>query len=374
MAAGVVLLIAALTACACSGCHAPIFLNPMPPVMISEAEEVSLGAQAYQQALADKPMSQNRQLISMVNRVGRRIAAVADRPDYDWEFRVIASDDCRIIALPGGKVAVCEGVIPICRDEAGLAAVLSHEIAHLLAQHGTERLSQNSPAPEIGGLLGAVSQQKPKRPAPEDVLSAYGAGSTGDRQRPYSLKHEAEADAIGLILMAKAGYDPSAAPEVWARLNRQPGSDGSSFVAAHPDHARRLANLREMLPEARNYYRAAPEQLGMGRSLPRVVQANAIAEAEAMLPPKPLPRLTSAPDRSRQSAVGPPPPPSKNIEPNNEVRAMAANSAAVQHETFLLPVVAEDPSPPSNYELPLPEEDRPLEDGWREATGRAFVQ
>lgn len=250
------------------GCRAIPVSGRRQVVLIPESQEIALGVQAYEQALAEEPPSQNAEIIAMVERVGRRIAAVANKPEYAWEFRVIASDVQNAFALPGGKVAIYEGILPVCQSEAGLAVVMSHEIAHALARHGGERMSQQVAVEGIGSVIGAVSQEKTDEATAQKIMQVYGVTSQYGVVLPYSRKHESEADAIGLILMARAGYDPSVAPEFWERFSTGSGVKPPELFSTHPSDARRAADLRALLPEAMKYYQAAAEQYGMGEPIP----------------------------------------------------------------------------------------------------------
>jgi Zn-dependent protease with chaperone function len=237
-------------------------------VLIPESQEITLGVQAYQQVLAEEPLSQDPALVALVERVGQRIAAAAGKPEYDWEFKVIAKDVRNAFALPGGKVAVYEGILPICQDEAGLAVVMSHEVAHALARHGGERLSQQGVVSGVGGVIQAVGQRKASEANRQKLMEVYGVATKYGVILPYSRKHESEADAIGLILMAKAGYDPGAAPEFWERFSASSGSKPPEWLSTHPADARRAADLRAMLPEAMKYYNLASRQYGLGDVIP----------------------------------------------------------------------------------------------------------
>lgn len=251
-----------------SGCGTALLSARSPLLVIPESQEAALGIRVYEQVVADEPTSANEQLVAVVNRVGQRLAAAADKPQFDWEFRVIDKEEMHAFALPGGKVAVSEGFLSACQDEAGLAVALSHEMAHVLARHGSERISRPPVDAGLRGAVQAIARPTADAVTASEIMRAYGAAPKSGETLPYSRKHEAEADAIGLILMAKAGYDPSAAPEFWERLSRSSGSDLPQWISTHPADGRRTAQLRAMLPVAMNYYRAAPEQFGLGDELP----------------------------------------------------------------------------------------------------------
>ena len=232
-------------------------------VAVPEQEEVRLGQEAWRRVLSEQQATQNAHYAEVVERVGRRIAAVAGRPDYRWEFKVFASEEPNAFALPGGKVAIYEGILPVCENEAGLAVVMSHEIAHVLARHGGERMTHQGIAQAGGGLLGKALDKHPEQQ--QDRWSkAYGVVSQYGVLLPYSRTHESEADSIGLMLMARAGYDPAEAPRFWERFARMSGPKPPEFLSTHPADSTRAAHLRSLLPQAVAIYDAAPSRVGLG--------------------------------------------------------------------------------------------------------------
>jgi len=241
-------------------------------LLSDEAREMQLGTTAYQDILAKESESRNQQYVQMIQRVGQRIAAVAGRDDFDWEFKVIAGSTQNAFCLPGGKVAFYEGIIPVCQSEAGVAVVMSHEIAHALARHGGERMS-HARAQSLGQqgveLLGKWAFQDGYEKNREIVQAAYGLGSQYGAILPFSRKHESEADLIGIRLMARAGYDPSEAPRFWERFAAAKGNGANQpeWMSTHPSDTRRAADLRQSLPEAMSIYRAASQQHGLGERL-----------------------------------------------------------------------------------------------------------
>ena len=233
-------------------------------LLVPETQELSLGATAFQEVVSKEPASQNQQYIEMVNRVGQRIAAVANKPDYQWEFKVLATGQQNAFCLPGGKVVVHEGILPICHNEAGLAVVMSHEVAHALARHGGERMTQSYAVDGAKQALSYLSQSQDQM-RQEMIMKAYGAASQYGFILPYSRKHESEADHIGLMLMAKAGYDPTEAPRFWQRFAQvNAGNKPTEFFSTHPSDETRAAALTGLLPEAQNLYQIAQEKHGSG--------------------------------------------------------------------------------------------------------------
>jgi metalloendopeptidase OMA1, mitochondrial len=234
-------------------------------LMMPETQEVSLGQQTFADVTKESKESTNERFRELVSRVGHRIAAVSGRGDYQWEFKVLASDEQNAFCLPGGKVAIYEGILPVCQNEAGLAVVMSHEVAHALARHGGERMSQNA---AVNGLKTAMgyAMQKQDEIKREAVLKAYGVASEYGVLLPYSRKHELEADHIGVMLMAQAGYDPTEAPRFWKRFGAPTGGETKTpeFMSTHPSDERRSEELTNKLPEAQNLYAKATQQVGLG--------------------------------------------------------------------------------------------------------------
>src|SRR5258706_4584724 len=198
------------------GCETVPYTGRRQIQLVSPGEEAQMGVQSFKEIVGKATLSTDAQANAMVQRVGGRIAAVTDL-GYQWEFRLIQDDkQANAFALPGGKVAVYTGILPITRDEAGLAAVLGHEIGHVLARHGGERLSQQMGVQTTTQVLAGLASSNPA--TVQLVSAALGAGAQVGVLLPWSRQQESEADHLGLILMAKAGYDPHAALELWKRM------------------------------------------------------------------------------------------------------------------------------------------------------------
>lgn len=268
-------------------------------LLLPEPQEVALGRVAYHQALQQAPASTNQAAIELVNRVGLRLARAAERPAYAWEFRLLASPARHAFCLPGGKMAVCEGLLPSCVHEAGLAVVMSHEIAHVLARHGGERMSRHHAAEGTWQMIrSAASRREPSRS--DAALQAYGVATAPDAILPYSREQELEADQMGLVLMAKAGYDPAEAARLWPRLAAS-GSQGKlpEYLATHPSDASRMDGLEKITPLAVATYSSTPEKHGLGAWIadgPQAVRATNIAARD----PQPG-ELPSPPAHARRS-------------------------------------------------------------------------
>jgi predicted Zn-dependent protease len=230
---------------------------------VPEQEETRLGMERWNELLAQERLSTDQVHAELVEHVGRRIAAVAGRPDFAWEFKLFDSTEPNAIALPGGKVAVYEGILPVCENEAGLAVVMSHEIAHVLARHGGERMSQQGAVKLGSGVVDKLTKDSDEEKRMR-WLNAYGAAARYGVILPYSRTHESEADSIGLMLMARAGYDPEEAVRFWERFAQSNGSQPPEFLSTHPCDAHRAADLKGLLPQALALYRAAPDKIGIG--------------------------------------------------------------------------------------------------------------
>lgn len=225
-------------------------------VLIPEGTEVAMGLDSYQQVLHSSKVSADPRLNEQVTRVGRRIATATGRNDYQWEFKVIEDQQVNAFCMPGGKVAVYTGILPITRDDAGLAAVLGHEVSHAIARHGGERLSQSLVVQ--GGLAAtqaALAQRDPV--VVQSVTALLGAGASVGLLLPWSRAQESEADHLGLIYMAQAGYDPHAARDLWVRMSEASRSSAKppEFLSTHPSDATRIAQIEGWLPEALKQYR-----------------------------------------------------------------------------------------------------------------------
>jgi len=225
-------------------------------ILLSQAQETQMGATAYNQVLQEEKISNDPQYNAAVKRVGNRIAKVANGPGYSWEFTVIKADDTiNAFALPGGKVAVYTGILKVAETDVGLATVMSHEIAHAIARHGAERMSAG--ILEQLGAVGISAALGGSNPGLRDsILQAYGLGVTVGGVLPFSRKQESEADHIGLIYMARAGYDPREAVKFWQRMEDAAKGRATppEFLSTHPGHETRIHDLQTWMPEALKVY------------------------------------------------------------------------------------------------------------------------
>jgi predicted Zn-dependent protease len=227
---------------------------------IPAGQEMQLGLSSFEQMKKDVPVSRDPAANALVRKVGQRIAGIAsnDLPNAQWEFVVFESKEANAFCLPGGKVGVYTGLLPITKDEAGLATVLGHEVAHASAHHGAERMSEALLAQTGGQVLGAsLSKSDPKTQAA--VAVAYGLGTQLGRELPHSRRQESEADQMGLTYMARAGFDPEAALAFWQRFSAATGGSDTTpwFLRTHPVTTDRIQHIKELLPAAKAEYQKA---------------------------------------------------------------------------------------------------------------------
>lgn len=243
-----------------SGCSTVPVTGRTQLNLVSSSQEMQLGLTAFDQLKQSTPIDHDPAVNAMVQRVGKRIAAVAgaDMPNAQWEFVVFASPEANAFCLPGGKVGVYSGILPITKDDAGLATVIGHEVGHAVAHHGAERMSEAMVEQGVGQALGmSLASADPRLQAAVNL--AYGATAQYGVVLPHSRAQESEADHIGLIYMARAGYDPRAAVQFWERFmqysQQQGGDNVPVFLRTHPTDATRIAQLKAWLPEAEAQYR-----------------------------------------------------------------------------------------------------------------------
>jgi predicted Zn-dependent protease len=254
--AATLLAVITLTGCSTVPVTGRSQLNIMSP-----DQETQLGLSSFNELKKQTPISNDASAKALVTKVGQRIAAVAgkDMPNAQWEFVVFESKEANAFCLPGGKVGVYTGILAITKDEGGMATVLGHEIAHAVARHGGERMSEAQVLQTGAQLLGtSMSSADPRWQQVAGI--AYGVTSTVGLELPHSRKQESEADEIGLIYMARAGYDPEAAVQFWERFgayNKEQGSSTPAFLRTHPTDDTRIQQLKALMPKAKAEYRPA---------------------------------------------------------------------------------------------------------------------
>jgi len=224
---------------------------------------------------ANPPVNPPTQKSVEVTAVGQRVSDAVERymngnglsdriKGYNWEFNTVNSPDVNAWCMPGGKVVVYTGILPLTKDDAGLAVVLGHEIAHAIADHGNERMSQQLAIEAAGVGLDIYMQQKPQQ-THDIFMTAFGAGSQLG-VLAFSRQHELEADRLGLIFMAMAGYDPERALSFWQEMANNGGAKPPEFLSTHPSDEHRIAEIKKLLPEAKKYYQ--PAQAPSGKQQP----------------------------------------------------------------------------------------------------------
>jgi len=233
--------------------------------LVSDQDVLSLSLQQYNDYMSSAPVSKDKANTDLVVKVGKNIAAAVATyyeaagissmlSGYSWEFNLIADSQVNAFCMPGGKIVVYEGILPYTQTETGLAVVLGHEVAHAIAKHANERMSQQMVADYGTAAIGSLFS---KSSAAVQTIgnTVLGLGTQYGVMLPFSRKQELEADRLGLVFMAIAGYDPNQALPFWERMSQQ-GSSVPEFMSTHPSDATRIADIKKDLPEALSYYQA----------------------------------------------------------------------------------------------------------------------
>jgi len=248
-----------------SGCGSVPVTGRKQMLLVSDQEVLTLSLQQYDEFIKSAPLSTDKANTALVQKVGRNIANAvetymkqngyeAEIENYKWEFHLVKSSDVNAFCMPGGKIVVYEGILPVTRDETGLAVVLGHEVAHAVARHSNERISQQMLQQYGNAALGMALERKSA--AIQSIASAaYGLGTEYGVVLPFSRKQELEADKLGLIFMAMAGYDPAQAEAFWTRMAQVSGGSVAEFASTHPSDNTRIKEIRAALPEAMKYYK-----------------------------------------------------------------------------------------------------------------------
>lgn len=226
--------------------------------IMPESQMTSMGANAFAEVKRSSPLITSGERYEMIQRVGHRLARVVavDMPNGAWEFIYIDEAQVNAWAMPGGKIAVYDGLFKVVEDENELAFILGHEIAHVTARHANQRISQGILV--AAGGVGLDQAMRNRSSADRNlILALYGVGTTVGVMLPYSRSHESEADYIGLLYMARAGYDPRVAPAVWGKMARESRGGPPEWLSTHPSHYRREEDLRNAMPVAMEEYRRA---------------------------------------------------------------------------------------------------------------------
>ncbi len=232
--------------------------------LLPESQMIGMSSVAYVDFLKENKVAPIKDSDSrMVKKVGQKIANAVEQylrenheskrvEGFNWEFNLVEDPSVNAWCMPGGKVVVYTGILPITQDEAGLAVVMGHEIAHAIARHGNERMSTNILAQVGLTTLNAVLEQKPQL-ANDMILTAAGVGTQLGLLK-FSRNHESEADKMGLVFMAMAGYNPETAPKFWERMSAAGGEAPPQFLSTHPSHETRIQDLNDYMDEAKKYY------------------------------------------------------------------------------------------------------------------------
>ncbi len=234
--------------------------------LIPSDEINSMSFDSYKEFLGSHKLSTNAPNTAMVKRAGVNIQKAVESyfaqnnmssrlEGYAWEFNLVEAEEVNAWCMPGGKVVVYTGILPLTKDESGLAVVMGHEIAHAVANHGNERMSQGLMVQMGGAALSKALEEKPEETR-NLFLTSFGLGAQVGMLLPYSRLHESESDQLGLIFMAMAGYDPRVAVSFWERMANQKGGGSSpEFLSTHPSDKTRIENIKRLLPEALRYYK-----------------------------------------------------------------------------------------------------------------------
>ncbi len=248
------------------GCSTVAITGRKQLALVPDSELNSMSFQQYDQVLNEANLSTNKTEVNQIKSVGTKIEkavesymsthGLADQlKGYKWEFNLI-EDDATVNAwcMPGGKVAFYSGILPVCQTESGIAVVMGHEIAHAIARHGNERMTQGL-IQQFGGLALSYAVKDKPAEAQQLFMTAYGVGTNVGALLPFSRLQESEADRMGLIFMAMAGYNPNEAPIFWERMSANGGASPPEFLSTHPSHSTRIADLKAEMPEAMKYYK-----------------------------------------------------------------------------------------------------------------------
>lgn len=234
-------------------------------LLTTSDNENKQGADAYKEIISKEKEVKGTREAKMVEEIGRRIAAVANQPDFQWEFKTLESDEPNAFCLPGGKVAIYTGIFKYAKNEAGLATVMGHEIGHAIARHGGQRMSEQMATSALMGAAG-LGLSKMDNTKKGLIIAALGAVTTVGVTLPFSRAHETEADEIGLVLMSKAGYDPRESVNFWDRFSKAGGKAPMKFLSTHPASEDRKAHLQKMLPQVLSLYENS-SKIGIGNDL-----------------------------------------------------------------------------------------------------------
>ena len=233
-------------------------------MLFPESDMVQMSLTSYQSFMQENKLSTNAANTNRIKTIGARIAKAVDQylaangmqdqvANLKWEFNLVASSEVNAWCMPGGKVVFYEGILPYCQNDGGIATVMGHEIAHAVARHSNERMSQQTVLQYGGAMLTEILGGKRSEETKMLINTAIGLGSEYGVSLPFSRKHEYEADQLGLIFMTMAGYDPNDAVTFWQRMASQGNAAPMEFLSTHPSDENRIANLKKLIPEMQKY-------------------------------------------------------------------------------------------------------------------------
>ncbi|HOZ31051.1 MAG TPA: M48 family metallopeptidase [Bacteroidales bacterium] len=248
-----------------SNCSTIPIIGRKQLTLLPESELVSMGITNYKGFLDTMPLSKDVKNTQLLNDVGSNISTAVETymkdnglekrlKDFQWEYALVESNVVNAWCMPGGKICFYTGILPYTKDATGIAVVMGHEIAHAVARHGNERMTQQLLTVAGGEVLTQFIKDKPQQ-TQSIFLNVFSVGAQVGILLPYSRKHEYEADRLGLIFMAMAGYNPEEAIEFWTRMSEIGGAKPPAFLSTHPSDIKRIANMKKCLPEAMTYYK-----------------------------------------------------------------------------------------------------------------------
>ncbi|MFZ4726167.1 MAG: M48 family metallopeptidase [Paludibacter sp.] len=248
-----------------ASCSSVLLTGRKQLLLVSDAEVLTSSFQSYKQFIDSVPASKDKVNTALVKKVGKSMSMVvenylksngleAEIANFAWEFNLVKDTSVNAFCMPGGKVVVFEGILPITKNETGLAVVMGHEIAHAIAKHSNERMSQQMLLQYGASITDILLVDKPAATR-TTINTIYGIGAQYGVMLPYSRKHEYEADRLGLIFLAMAGYNPNESISFWERMAAKGSNAPLEFMSTHPSDANRIAKLKELLPEAMQYYK-----------------------------------------------------------------------------------------------------------------------
>ncbi len=252
-------------ACICVACATVPITGRKQLNLLPQSELNAMGLQGYSEFMDTAKVSTNKRDVAMVKRAGEKIAAAVEQylkdngmenqiSNFAWEFQLVEDRTPNAWCMPGGKIVFYSGILPYTKNETGIAVVMGHEIAHEVARHGNERMSQQMGMQAVAAGLQYALNNEPQR-TQMIYQAAFGLGSQYGVLLPFSRKHEKEADRLGLIFMALAGYDPAEAVDFWTNMSKNGGQKVPEFLSTHPADDTRITEIKAFIPEAQKYYK-----------------------------------------------------------------------------------------------------------------------